>query len=760
MSRSAKHVYEFGPFYLDTGERVLLRDGQPVQLKAKAFDLLLVLVERGGHLLEKDELMNRVWPDAFIEEANLTVYISALRKALGEESTDRQYIETVPKHGYRFVAKVRELPDESEGLEGPFRSQVERGSDPRGASALGAMASATRPYSWRHTRRLVWLAAALMLLTGGTVWLYFSRLRSEQVSHVTSEAPVPPMKTVPFTSFPGREEWPAFSPDGKQLAFRWNGEKEDNFDIYVKLIGAGAPLRLTTHPGVDSSPAWSPDGRYIAFSRFDKGKAGIYMVPALGGAERRLLSFETEWVVRDPPVVDWSPDGKYLAFTDKPFTHGDLGKGGTGIVLLSIDNLEQRRLMSPPAQYFGDWHPAFSPDGQTLAFTRWIRYGVCDIYLVPVRGGEPKRLTSDNKEIGGLAWTADGQNIVFLSSRGGEGLRLWKISVAGGTPEQLALGSNHPWLMGIGQFSITRPGHGLAYSIRLDDQNIWRMEVPGSEGQATSPIKLLSSSLDDWGAQFSPDGKRIAFESVRSGTHQVWVCEADGSNPIQLTSIGESFSGRAYGAGAPFWSPDGRQIAFDAATEVNNDDIHHIHVVNAEGGPPRRITAGASYDGMPSWSRDGRWIYFASNRSGGFQAWKVPVEGGEAVQLTKNGGFRTRESPDGKYIYYSKLDAPGLWRNPIEGGEESLILDQLRTGYFHAWAVVDRGIYFINPAPKPPATIEFFSFATRRITRIASLEKESFKWGSTLAISPDGRWVLYTQSDHSGSDIMLVENFR
>ncbi len=184
-------------------------------------------------------------------------------------------------------------------------------------------------------------------------------------------------------------------------------------------------------------------------------------------------------------------------------------------------------------------------------------------------------------------------------------------------------------------------------------------------------------------------------------------------------------------------------------------------MVNAEGGPPRRITTGATYDGMPSWSRDGRWIYFASNRSGGWQVWKVPVDGGEAVPLTKNGGFRACESPDGKFIYYSKfIDASGLWRIPVEGGEESLILDQLQAGYWDSWAVVEEGIYFIDRETKPHATIKFFSFASRRVTQITAIEKNPIPRGPRLAVSPDGRWILYTQLDQSGSDIMLVENFQ
>lgn len=221
------------------------------------------------------------------------------------------------------------------------------------------------------------------------------------------------------------------------------------------------------------------------------------MVPALGGPERKLLSFETEWAGWHPPIVVWSPDGKYLAFTDKSFL---ASQGSTSIVLLSIEDLETRRLTLPPAQSVSDWHAAFSPDGQTLAFTRWIRFGVGDIFLVPIRGGEPKRLTFDNQGILGLGWTADGQSIMFLSSRGGDSFRFWKISAAGGTPEPLEIGLNLSLTGTIYvYFSVSRQGHRLAYSTGSADKNIWRMKVPGSKGQRASPIKLISSSLDDLG---------------------------------------------------------------------------------------------------------------------------------------------------------------------------------------------------------------------------------------------------------------------
>jgi Tol biopolymer transport system component len=277
--------------------------------------------------------------------------------------------------------------------------------------------------------------------------------------------------------------------------------------------------------------------------------------------------------------------------------------------------------------------------------------------------------------------------------------------------------------------------------------NIWRIEARGTKGAGASPpAKLISSTRSDESPQYSPDGKKIVFSSSRTGDLELWMCDADGSNPVQLTS----FDGPH--VGSPRWSPDGRQIAFDSTAAEHRD----IYLVGVDGGRPRRLTTEPSADVRPSWSRDGRFVYFGSDRGGEWQVWKAPAEGGPAVQLTRGGGREAFESPDGRFVYYAKENVPGLWRMPAEGGEEVKVLNQVRQG---AWAVWEQGVYFLNPEARPHLSIEFYSFATERTSRVSTFEKEMFWSGPGLTATADGRWILYAQNDQTEGDIMLVENF-
>ncbi len=722
MSHKINHLYEFGPFRLDATERLLLRDGATVALTPKAFDLLFVLVERRGRLLEKDELLKLVWPDTFVEEANLSYNISLIRKALGDGENGHKFIETVPKRGYRFVAGVQES-----GAEQPESTDASahKTEEEKRKESLTSQVK-------RHKKSaLLALAVSVSAFGGLSFGLYKFSTRSES----KSSGPLPTI--IPVTSFQGSEAQPSFSPDGRQIAFVWGGEQGNNQDIYVKLVDAGAPLRLTTNPGLDLNPVWVPDGRYIVFTREGEG-SGIYLVPALGGAERKLAEYFPQRLPFQLSL-SYSPDGRYLAVADKTAAADPLS-----IFLLTVETGARQHLTFPPAGSFGDLCPAFSPDSKSLAFARSPAVGTKDIYVVPSAGGEPRRLTFDNKNTVGLSWTPDGREIVFSSGRGG-GFHLWRVPLAGGAPTRVEV-----YAQNLMQPTVSRQGNRLAWTQRFNDTNIWRVEVPSPPGRSTTPVKLIASSIDDGNPQYSPDGQRIVFASERSGNSEIWVCDREGGNPIQLTNLG------ALTTGTPRWSPDARQIAFDAMLEGNRD----IYVISADGGNPARITTEAAEDMCPSWARDGRWIYFGSTRSGRSQIWKMPATGGAAVQVTRQGGFEGFESPDGKYFYYAKArQAPGLWRIPVSGGEETLVLNHHSAGYWRYWAVMEQGIYFATAASGRPR-IEFFSFATSKVTPVATIDKaiDSNIWG--LTVSPDSRWILYTQLDQGGSDIMLMENFR
>jgi Tol biopolymer transport system component len=414
-------------------------------------------------------------------------------------------------------------------------------------------------------------------------------------------------------------------------------------------------------------------------------------------------------------------------------------EGPDRIYFVSVANLEEREFTAPPTGYIADSDPAFSPDGQTLAFIRWPDLIVDDIYLQRVAGGEARRLTSDGKIIFGLAWTADGRSIVYSSNRGGL-FTLWRVPISGGEPQPLA---------GIGQdayFPAISPRRKLlAYTQRLENYNIWRAQGPASTAPGGPPVELISSPRGQADEQFSPDGKRIAFQSDRSGSNEIWICNSDGSSPVQLTSFGGPLTG------TPHWSPDGRSIAFDSRPGGKAG----VFVISAEGGEPRRLTEGNWDDIVPSWSRDGKWIYFCSNRSGDWELWKVPAA--EALRLTQNGGFEAKESKDGKWVYYSKFSEQGIWKMPTQGGGGVLVLNR---NSWRFWDLTDQGICFIDLDAKPHATINFYDFDRQRVTRIGTVEKQLFNADGALSVSPDGQWVLYPQVDRLDSHIMLVENFR
>jgi serine/threonine protein kinase len=647
-----------------------------------------------------------------------------------EPKPPSQIVEGLPREVERIVRRcLRKDPEQRFQTMADLKVALAEAKEESDSGVL----ESTKTTTPKRRPMLLWASAVAALLAAG-VWFVRSR----------TATPEPSLVAVPLTSYPGTEDTPSFSPDGTQVAFQWCPENSDkSCHIYIKQVGVEPPFQLTNNPAQDFSPAWSPDGQTIAFLRIlTPTKWGLILIPQRGGRERVLeeidVSGEFDW--KGGSFLAWARDSKWIVLP------GPTEQGVDGLSLLSVETGEKRRLTSPAADVgVGDYAPAFSPDGRTLAFTRGIA-GRSDLYVLHLAEGyklqgEAERVALDNLYNNGAAWTADGGDVVFSSgTRNHAGL--WRLPVRNpNTPRRLAFASDNASAP-----AVSRQGNRLTYVVSTGDTNIWRVDLQGPGGRPASPAQFISSTKPECCPSYSPNGKRIAFVSQRSGADEVWVCDGEGSNPVQLTSFG---GGDIFG---PRWSPDGGNIAFTVLAAGKVD----IYAVNANGGKPRRLTSDQIRGKWPYWSRNGQWLYFVS--VGDNQIWKMPAKGGEAVQITRNGGDTPKESPDGKLIYYSKgwPRELSVWKIPVEGGQEFKVLDSVNLG--GRWTVGQLGIYYFTlPDEQGHSDIRLYEFSTGKIAKIVTIERKP-DWD--ISVSPDGRTILYSQVDAVASDLMLVENFR
>ena len=376
---------------------------------------------------------------------------------------------------------------------------------------------------------------------------------------------------------------------------------------------------------------------------------------------------------------------------------------------------------------------------------------------MPLEGGEPRRLSDWNATLTGLVWTPDGREIIY-SVEETAASRLWRIDAKGaalsrGSPiESIPMTASLP--------SISQPRSGqparLAFQTQTIDVDIQMLDLEADLVNDTIDAKPFANSTRvESSARFSRDGRRIAFASQRSGSQELWIAGRDGSGLQQITSL------NAQQLVVGGWSPDGERILFDAAINGNSD----IYVVGADGGQLRRLTSEPSIDGVPSWSNDGRWIYFSSTRSGATpDAWRVTPGGGEAQRMTHNGGFEPRESPDGQYLFFLERHPHGLgtdptvrlMRRPIAGGQEEVMLERVRP---FLWSVTDSGIVFLTRETEFDA-IDRYRFSDQRVVRIGRLGFRLPGSYTHMSVSRDGRWGLATRMVRVDSDLMRLDNFQ
>jgi Tol biopolymer transport system component len=666
---------------------------------------------------------------AFVAETGMSLLTSIARD---EPEPVREIVPSVPLELDRLIERaMRKDPDKRLRSMADIRVTLD---EIQQDLKSGTVISAEQVLRRKRPARWWWAAAVVLVLgMGAAVWYYVQ----------TAKPAGPPPRTVPLTTYPGFESEPALSPDGKQVAFTWDGGEGGASHLYVKLVDGGEPLQLTDDAAGTLSPAWHPEGTRIAFIRHieeDDGNLvdGIFVVSALGGAEQRLATSHA-----NGHGLSWSPDGALLAMVDK-----NPADGLDAIFLLSTETGKKHQLTSPspPSDLFtvggdvqtgGDRRPAFSPDGRTVAFVRgWEKSGAGqgDIYVQSLDADEATRLATPTGLVWDVDWTSDGRALVFSSGPTFANSYLTRVPARGGAPSRLLIGDRAR------ELSVTRDGR-MAYSQSLRDLDIWRVSGPAA-GERSPPTNFIASTRDDSMPAYSPDGSKIAFVSDRGGTNEIWISDADGSNARQLTDRGHAIS--------PKWSPSGRSIAFTSMPEHLAD----VYIVDAAGGFPRNITN----DGVaasPAWSSDERWIYYNSDRTGDSQIWRAPLEGGQPIQLTKNGGTKPLEADNGQVLYLHGAYNGPIWGVPADGGDPAVVLDKRVSA--NQWTFWRGNLVYIDYQAENGPVVEMLDLTTRRTTEVVSLAPRS---GGGLSVSPDGQWILYAHTDRTGSDLMLVENFR
>jgi Tol biopolymer transport system component/DNA-binding winged helix-turn-helix (wHTH) protein len=706
--------FKVGDWLVQPALNRVTAESETRQLEPKVMELLVELASKPGDVFPRDALLDKIWSDVVVGDEVLTRAVSELRRILRDDPRAPRYVETIHKRGYRLIALVTGLP----GRVPPYESRAQE------------ELPASRRIDWNLMRWIVIAAAA-----GSLVWV-MARVTKEREGFWRAQGP--PYVVKPYTSYAGSEVTPALSPDGARVAFSWDGPERDNFDIYVKQDNTETPVRLTRHPGVDIHPVWSPDGTEIAFIR-DEGAGGeLFVIPSIGGEAKKLVT--TRKLVGG---FDWSPDSVHIACSESPEPDSS-----ARIVTYDLRKGERHEVTAGVMPGCSDTEPEYSPDGKTFAFVRQFASEFAEICLVPTGGGEVHRLVPSLLYVNGLEWMRDGRSLIFTAFKDGS-YSLWRVDTQTG---------NVSWVPGVGEWiytpSIARDADRMVYHRYEHERNIWRIQLDPRGARDPEMEVLIHSSHWDSQPSLSPDGKRIAFTSTRSGALAIWISNSDGTGPFLLTSFRDCYVAR------PRWSPEGNRVAFSA----NPEGSYAVFVTDIRNRQTVRVTRPEFNALMASWSRDGQSVYFGSGHSGDWELWRCSlVDSGSdnTVRVTTGGGIMGWESVDGHAICYTKPDEPGLWQMTLGPGRDltgvtRILSDLPVAGQWDSWAVCRAGIVVVDPRVGAP---EFLLYNADSGTMESIASTPDFA-PSSIAVSPDCLTLLYTRVENAFGDLMLVEGFR
>ena len=754
MSSQENHLYEFGPYVMDARSRILLKAGTTVRLTPKAFDTLCVLVQHASQVVEKEQLLREVWPDIFVEEGSLSHNIHGLRKALGDDSSEPRYIETIPKRGYRFVApvKISQADTAQIGLSGiednavliekhtfarviseetDLPARFEEAKLPAQHAPLWpdlgtqALTSGVTTDQRKKRRIRAGVVAGALAVSAIAVFLYMKRppVSAPPVSRARSTL-------VRLTNNNAMDCEPVWSPDGSRIAF-WSN-RDGGKEIYVMDADGSSVKRLTNNLADDVNPSWSPDGRKILYESERDGNSEIYVMEADGGNQIRLTRNNAA-----DTTATWSPDGSLIAFASNRDTGPPYNPYNLDIYVMNADGSNVRRIVDDPEYDVG---PQWSPDGRKILFTTG-RNGNFDVYETNADGTGQRNLTADNdKADGAPIWSIDGHNIAF--SRRFEGKD--HIFVMDANGENLKRVTHNSANNGAPGWSPD--GSKLIFHTDLDgNYEIYMISVDGELAQ------LTEDAADDLSPDWSPDGNRIAFSSNRNGKQHIYVMNADGSSLAQITNSQSEDT-------EPAWAPDGKRIAFASVRDGNKD----IYVINADGSNQLRLTDDPATDGSPRWSVDGR-ILFTSSRGSQTDIYVMDDRGQNVARLTTIGAGYGAWSPDGTRVAFVSRSAEiiggAYWLQvyviDADGSNLRMVTRSPHSTFVPKWSADGAKITFVIEYHGARANIFEIPAEGGNLKRLTA----GPKFDGRPAYSPDGTKLAF-ESNRNGNYEIYVMSLR